>query len=1054
MHISFQTETQSTAKENNRIAENPRMMKAYGADNAGRIKDNGIVMDIGEGKNAAHGFKGVGKQKGIKAEKSGLADDINSFDAKNAHNYMAVMSNTMSDKDFRAMKEEGYHPGRMNSAEAVTGLDRIKVILARSGVNVAGFTDTVDRETAAKITGSVAAANAITDNTPVSSEILKDEEALQDFIASGLESADLPVTDANIRDAVQAFDTAAKTEMPDQGSIEYMLSNGAEPTVENVYLAEHSGSGEGSGGARGYFDNEGTGYMAEIAESDDLKALSESIDSIIGESGLKADDEIKKDAEYLIREGFALNPETLNLYEDLKNLSFPLKAGDLMEEISSALSRGESAGNAYLIKGYSRTKNERVLNETRLRMNIEANRSLEADNGFTLDTEELSERVDELKIKERAFYHALFMKDGGNDKLTVEESISLAEETLFKTAEIRNMPAAVIGGFSSAEAFTVNDVYEAGNRLRSRFEAAGQTYEAVGTEVRADLGDRIGDAFRNAGELLHELGIKETEENLRAVRILGYNSMEITEGNISAVKNADQTVRTLINRLTGAAAVSLIREGVNPLKTDMQELIDRISDMQGLEGENEKFSEYLFKLERNNEISDDEAESYIGIFRLLRQIENSDGAVIGSLLQSGKELSLKNLLTELRIRGRGHMDFSVDNDFGGLTASEDASRNLKIDAQIGTAFRNEGDEGRGTEQQYRQNLLHELYDSLSPEKLMGAPLSDEETTLEDILDIVRRSDSHSGERKAENVNIETGPSAEEELSAAEAEEIRAAAEKDDKVYEMLLRYGQEITPENVIAMDSLMNDRGAFLNELMALLGGNIRESIKRRSEKLLEKMDEDRAESGDTGDALKEAYGEMTEEMEELIRDASVNAESYVDLKSLQSLNRRLTVAKALSREENYEIPMESDGRFFSVNLKIVRGTGESKAAISFETEELGQVYAEFTLSKDAVKGIASSSIESGRERLSAVSERFFAALDEAGIRREGIFFEKSLSRDINRIPETADITSIGSRNQAPSGTDGGSGGSESMDAGNSPAVLYRTAKIFLTEVFYAHQQ
>ncbi len=1052
MHINFQTETQPTAKDNNRIAQNSRMLKAYGTDDAGMVPGSGIVMDIGEGKNAAHGFKGVGNQKGIKAGKNNLADDINSFDAKNAHNYMAVMSNTMSDKDFQALKEEGYHPGRMSGEEAVTGLDRIKVILAQSGVNVAGFTDTVDRETAAKITGSVAAANAITDSTPVSSELIKDEEALKEFIAAGLENADLPVTDTNIKDALNAFNTVAKTEMPDQGSMEYLLSNGAEPTVENVYMAEHSGSGEGSGGAKGYFDNEGTGYMAEIAESEDLKALSGSIDSIIEESGLPADASIKEDAEYLIKSGFALNSETLNLYEDLKSLSFPLKAGDLMQEISGAFARGESAGNAYLIKGYNRIKNERVLNETRLRMNTEANRALEADNGFTLDTEELLEKVDELKVKERAFYRALFMKDGGNDKLTVEESISLAEETLFKTAEIRNMPAAVIGGFSSAEAFTVNDVYEAGNRLKLKYEAAGQTYEAVGTEVRADLGDRIDNAFRNAGELLHELGIKETEENLRAVRILGYNSMEITEGNIADVKNADQTVRTLINRLTGAAAVSLIREGINPLKTDMQELINRISDMQGLDGENEKFSEYLFKLERNNEISDDEAESYIGIFRLLRQIENSDGAVIGSLVQSGKEMSLRNLLTELRTRSRGHMDFSVNDEFGGLTASEDASRNLKIDAQIETAFRNEGDERQ--EKQYQENLAHELYDSLSPEKLKGIPMTDENTTLEDILDMVRSGGSSEKDHKEENAAAGNSFTPEEELTALEAEEIRAAAEKDDKVYEMLLRYGQEITPENVLAMDSLMNNRGAFFSGLMAMLGGNIRESLKSRSEKLLEKMDDDSEETGDTGEAVKEAYGEMTEEMETLIRDASFNAEKYVDLRSLQSLNRRLTVAKALSGEENYEIPVEADGRMISVNLKIVRGTGESKAAVSFDTEELGQVYAEFTLSAGAVKGIVSSFDDEGSARLQAVSEGFFKALDDAGIKREGIFFEKSLSRDINRIPETADINSIRNRNQAPSGTDGVSGGSESMDAGNSPAVLYRTAKIFITEVFYAHQQ
>ncbi|MCR4590716.1 MAG: DUF6240 domain-containing protein [Lachnospiraceae bacterium] len=1026
------------------------MAKAYGMqDNAVKSKADGIVMDIGEGSKAAHGFKGVSESKGIKGGKKDLLSGVSSFDAKNAHNYMAVMSNTMSEKDFRAMQEEGYQPGRMSEAEAVTGLDRIKVILAESGVNVAGFTDTVDRETAAEITGSVAAANKITSETPVNSGLFKDEEALKDYAAAGFEAADLPKTDENIRSAVNAFRTAAKIEPLDAGSMEYLLSNAEEPTIENVYMAEHSGSGSGSGGAKGYFDNEGTGYLSEIAENDDLEALSGQIESIIENAGLEPDENIRKDAEYLIKAGFALNPDTLNLYEDLKSLAFPLKAGDVMQEICEAVARGDEAGNAYLIKGYNLIKNERILNETRLKMNSEANRSMDSDNGFALDTEGLSDRVDELKIKEQAFYRAAFMRDGAEDAASIDEKVSLAEETLFKVSEIKNMPAAVIGSFSSAEAFTVNDVYEAGNELKLKFEAANMTYEAVGTEVRADLGDRIGNAFRNAGELLHELGIKETEENLRAVRILGYNSMEINEKNIADVKAADQTVRTLINRLTGAATVSLIREGVNPLHTGMQELIDKVSEMQGLTGENEKFSEYLFRLERSHEISEDEATSYIGIYRLLRQVENSDGAVIGSLVNSGKELSLKNLLTELRTRGKGHMDFSIGEDFGGVTEAEDASRNMKIDAQIETAFHNESDDEMRRERQYAENLSHELYDSLSPEKLPDISEIGGDTILEDLADIMRRNTPGTNDVGTDQEETDMA------FAAEESGEIREAALKEDNVYEMLLRYGQEITPENVNAMASLMNDRGAYFNELINILGENIRDRIKSRSEKILEKMGDisEEASEADPADDVKEAYGEMAEETEAEIREASENADKYLDIKALQSLNRRLTVAKSLSRAENYEIPMEIGGRLTSVNVKIIRGTGESKAAVSFETEEFGQVYGEFTLSEGRIGGLVTSSTDQGSERLRSVSEGFLSGLDRAGIDRGDIIFEKSLSGDINRIPETADIKSIRDKNTALPGTDRvETNGSESMDAESNPAVLYRTAKIFIVEVNHAH--
>lgn len=55
----------------------------------------------------------------------------------------------------------------------------------------------------------------------------------------------------------------------------------------------------------------------------------------------------------------------------------------------------------------------------------------------------------------------------------------------------------------------------------------------------------------------------------------------------------------------------------------------------------EKFSEFLWKLEKKNEISEEERDSYIGIYRLISQVEQSDGAVIGSLVNQGADITMK-----------------------------------------------------------------------------------------------------------------------------------------------------------------------------------------------------------------------------------------------------------------------------------------------------------------------------------------------------------------------------------------------------------------------------
>ncbi len=1038
MHIRFQPEVQDRRAASAEFEDNSiknKAINAYGKGKTGVYGASGVSFDL-NGDKVSHGFKGV--EGGKKNDKKSILEDAASFDAKNAHNYMAVMSNTMSAKDFQKLSEEGFRPGSMSGAEAVTNLDRIKVVLREAGVNVTGFTDTIDREAAEEITGSASGAERVLREAPVDEKLTKDTERLNGFIKDSLEEADLPATEDNVREALEAFDLASRLHPLSDGDIESMLLKGEEPSIENVYLAEHSGGNASNGGAAGYFPTDNSAYYAEIAENEDLSAISGQIDGVIERSGLELNDETREDARYLIRQGFALNEENLSLYEDLKSISFPLKAGDLMDEISEAVAGGRGALNAYLIKGYGRIKNERILNETRLHMNSEALRS-RADAEFNPDMEELSERVQLLKEKERAFYRAAFSD---------ESRVSLAEETALKVSAIREMPVSSIGSFASAEDFTLNDVYEAGEIEKRRFDEANATYEAVGTEVRADLGDRIGEAFRNIGSLLKDIAFEETADNLRAGRILAYNGMEFSAENLTRVKEADQAVRTLVERLTGAVTVSLIKDGVNPLETGVNDLIDRISGMEGISSENAKYSEYLFRLERNNEISSEEAESYIGIYRLIRQLEKSDGAVTGALVNSGRELTLKNLLTELRTRNRGHMDYTVDDDFGGIGVSEGSGNAHKIDTQIETAFRKEpGEEDKnpGTgedkkrEADYEKNVVHEIYDRISPEGLSAVENLSGDTTLDDVLNALRQN---AGK------NTETDRAFYEEQAA----EIKEAALKDEAVYEALLRYGEEVTPDNVNAMDFLMNSRGKLFSELESRLKGDTRDRIRKHSDALIESLGEEREaleEAGEEGEenGIRKAYAEMTEELQDILRDGMERADHHIDLKALQNLNRCLSLALSLSREEDYEIPMEIDGVLTSVNLKVVRGTGGSGAAVSFETPSYGRVYARFGFNGEKISGYVLSSSDAGLERLKQASDGFLGALDREGIVSGSINFEKTSAPDINKIPETADRISVTPLNTIRSGNEGSEeiNEKEGKDAEDRGAVLLRTARAFL---------
>ena len=91
--------------------------------------------------------------------------------------------------------------------------------------------------------------------------------------------------------------------------------------------------------------------------------------------------------------------------------------------------------------------------------------------------------------------------------------------------------------------------------------------------------------------------------------------------------------------MTPAATLDLIREGVNPLEMTVSELNEYFGQKgDEAEQDTEKYSRYLYKLEQSNEISEAERDAYIGIYRFFRQMEKTDGAAIGAVVNAGGEL--------------------------------------------------------------------------------------------------------------------------------------------------------------------------------------------------------------------------------------------------------------------------------------------------------------------------------------------------------------------------------------------------------------------------------
>ncbi len=1061
------------------------------------VRSSGVQLDIADRvmDNEAYGH-------GLTADD--IMQQAANTDVSVQKDFMIVMSNCVSGEDYQKMQEEGFTPGSVDVETYVNIVDKIKVTLAQAGVEVQGYNDDLDVDKLEEITGS--RINA---------------ETLANDLSKMLTESDMPVTNENVEALVHAImEASGITEISDE-AIKYMVVNHKAPTIENIYKAQFSSTGNMQQ-AQGYYSDAVAGsgsYYAKKADSINWENLEKQLASVVSQAGLDTDEKTKREAmenaKWLVESGIELNVKNLTLVSDLKHLELPIDQQKLEEICVTAMENGKSpekalmtgetsiaeqakelvetvetisddavhavaeSGDAMNLKNLSEAQKQidaaqpsvqsleeapvdeaslreieakRQLEEIRLMMSEEANRHL-LKAGISIDTTELSKLVDALKAAEESIRAALFRGESTEENT---QRALLFEEVITKTKEISGIPAAFIGKMvMSAQSYTLNRVHEEGTALQNELQDenkgqnqnqnqqqhASQAYETLMTAPRKDLGDKISKAFRNVDDILEDMGLETSEANRRSVRILGYNSMEITEDNINAVKEADSRINGVINRMTPATTLQMIREQKNPLEMTLEELDEYLNNKSNdLVEDAEKYSTFLQKLDRSGNISDTEREAYIGIYRLFRQIERSDGAVIGNVVATGAQMNFKNMLSAIRTSADKNMDVRVDDDFGAL---EDLiTKGKAIDAQIMSGFQKEGSDSaqqREQEQYYARlsgEINTELADKTDVEKLKDVELS-ETTTIEQFADSIKMTQMSESQEQQEAWKQENIKNFQESLN--EVQKI------DEQVIESLISYGQPISVDNIQAAEMLMLDRGSLFRQIV-----DQSDSAKTEEDTPAESESDVSAGENDVENSIlekseqftnaltnkeraTEAYKEIINEAEKAVEKMIYrNGTSRIDIKAAQSLYKGLTLAGNLAREENYEVPMNIKGEITSVNLKIYHNAAEAgKVSVTFETEKFGKVAAEFDVTDRGISGMVVYENKAGKAELEELEQAVKRELSGENEKKVSIHLVQSNSLDLGKFGQDRQIQ----------GADG-----KKSTAMASTAMLYQTAKAFLT--------
>lgn len=918
-------------------------------------------------------------------EKKSTVEEIEqsaTLDAESRKNQMVVLANTTSEEDYARMQEEGFSLDTTTTNTIVTVTDKIKAELAKAGVDISCFGDDLNMEQIEAIAGSP-------------------ELAAQ--LAAAFQKADVPVTEENVRDAVEALHLADSVHTPEYGAIKYMIDNHLKPTIENFYKAEYSGGGN---------------YWPRQEEKLDISSFKNQVDTVIRQAGLQVDEETLSESKWLLEQDIPLTVENLQYLKLLKQCVFPIDAGTLTEKIANAIAEGKRPKDtfiasemdmhseaeqalsaiaetteedfAYLIdqgmdiniknleyaiaqrekadgtfqvaealggtgavdevvaldgtgayseKGLKMLTARRQLEEIRLVMTVQANYSL-LKKGVEIHTEPLEQLVEQLRAEENAYYQNLLQAQGVNPS---EENVALFRETTEKIEEMKSMPAYVLGS-KDVENLTIQVVHKAGAAMQDIFRRANERYETLMTAPRKDMGDSIQKAFRNVDAILQDLDLETSEENRRAVRILGYNGLDITEESVAQMKAADEEVQRVFRNMTPAVVTQLIKKEIIPLDMEFEELnrtAEKIAGEMDANG-SERFAEFLWKLEKNDAISEEERKSYIGIYRLIHQVEATDGAAVGALVNQGAEITMRNLMMAVRNERRnGKMDYAVDENFG--ERETNGYYGNSVTSQVETAYQN--------------NCLKDVADMISPEKIrmMQSEAPEwEKLTPEQLKQILEQ--------------IEGGEDFDRFYIREQLEGLRESARASCDIYDVLQKYDLPNTVENVTAMEAMTRNRNKVFRQIfgekMQNKDGTIdTDDLEEMKQEILNEFGE-AVKAPEEMAKAQENLGKLAENvMKTMIENDEVTS---LDVREMRLLSAQLSINSRMAKEEQYSVPVLVSDGVVNVSLKIVRGVDKKGTVdIMLEDELRGKIAATFQAKEKGIHGLIVADQRETRELL-----------------------------------------------------------------------------------------
>ena len=714
------------------------------------------------------------------------ADDVKSqimASASDAKLSLKALMMKLSGADAVKLDGDGFNLTDATPDDMVNIIEKIKIELAMHSDDYVNYGTAVSKDKIESVTGSAATAASV---------------------ESRMQGADIAVNDESVAEVKSTLEKSKELKPLSENTKNYMVANGIEPSIAGIYQAQAATSSSISA------DGVTIGRCVNAISDADFEALRPGIEKIIASSGLEVNDNTLADARAFIDAQIPVTKENLEYKAQLDAIDIEKIQADPDEMLNKILDNMKLGGKAEntLVTGSPIDDIRTALDTINRAEYSDVANVVSKGETFTIASLKLEMDARSFRIEYSAASVSTGNSEVRNQASDVQQAADKAYDTLVTARVLMSANASIYlvknnisilttpidelnsmlmeyeqadGMYEEAQ-IAYTDVLEARKTLNeivrnparvfaSMFDKMNETYEAVGTQIRGDLGDSLKKAVQgSADDIIKELGLEGTDEDKEAIKVLAANNMDMTKENVETVKSVNAMINNLIKNMKPETVLNMIKDGVNPMNASIEEVNEYLTEAndKASKDNEEKFSKFLYKLDRTNGITKEQRKQFIGIYQMMNIFTRDAGVAAGALIKQGAEVTMNNLMTAYNSRKHYDMDAVIDENTGMAEVSGIANYySALIMANGGLVTPNtlkNVDNSSGIGEQSVEMFIEQLednFDAAAEEQYYEEYLKEQQAAVQagaDILRQIRNADTeiNSGNIQAVKAFLESG----------------------------------------------------------------------------------------------------------------------------------------------------------------------------------------------------------------------------------------------------------------------------------------------------------